>query len=156
MNNLITEISTFDLVIISFSLITILINSVLITNVRKLRLRIKGNHIKTLNLLGHIRKQQSAKNSLKQKQALLETSIHEGASAVESVHQSLSDTAFNVMEALSSSNKTKTRNQKLRVIHDHTKSGVYKSVKEVNKQVGVLTDTVLSVKKRRPTPSSDK
>jgi len=154
MNNLITEIETFDLVIISFSLITILINSVLITQVQKLRFKIKDNHIKTLKLLGHIRKQQSTRDSLKQKQALLETSIHEGASAVESVHQSISDTAFNVMEALSSNNKTKTRNRKLRVIHDHTKSGVYKSVKEVNKQVGVLTDSVLSVKKGKPT--SDK
>jgi len=154
MNDLMIEIGTLNFVIISFSLITLVTNIILITNVRKLRLRIKGNHIKTLNLLDHIRKQQSTRDSLKQKQALLETSIHEGASAVENVHQSISDTAFNVMEALSSSNKTKARNRKLRVIHDHTKIGVYKSVKEVNKQVGVLTNTVLSPKKGKPT--SDK
>jgi len=147
-------IEVFDLVLISFSMATILINITLLIRAQKLRGQIKENHIKTLKLLDHIRKQQSTRDSIKQKQALLETSIHEGTSAVESVHQSISDTAFNVMEALSSNNKTKARNRKLRVIHDHTKSGVYKSVKEVNKQVGVLTDSVLSVKKGKP--ESDK
>ncbi len=144
MNSLIAEVETFELAIISLALMTLLINIILVTKVRKLRLQIKGNHIKTHQLLEHIRKQQSAR-------ALLQTSIHEGASAVENIHQSVSDTAFNVMEALSSSNKTKIRSRKLRVIHDHTKSGVYTSVKKVNQQVGVLTDSVLSGKKGKST-----
>ena len=140
MNSLLAEVEIFDLAITSLTLITILINIVLVTKARKLTLRVKDNHIKTLKLLEHIRKHQSSR-------AILETSIHEGASAVENIHQSVSDTAFNVMEALSSSNKTKVRSRKLRVIHDHTKSGVYKSVKIANKQVGVLTDSVFSGKK---------
>ncbi len=144
MNNLIAEIETLDLAIISLALITLFINIILVTKVRKLRLRAKGNHVKTYKLLEHIRKHQSSG-------ALLEASIHEGASAVENIHQSVSDTAFNVIEALSSSNKTKIRSRKLRVIHDHTKNGVYTSVKKVNKQVSVLTDSVLSGKKGKST-----
>ena len=146
-----TEISVFDLILILLSLTALVSNILLIINERKLRLKIKGNHIKTLNLLDQIRKQQSTKDALKQKQALLEASIHEGTSAIESVHQSISDTVFNVVETLLPGDKTKGHKQKLRIIHDHTKGGVYKSVKEVNKQVGVLTDSILSIKKEKPT-----
>jgi hypothetical protein len=80
---------------------------------------------------------------------LLETSINEGATAVENIHQSISDTAFNVMDTLSSTTQTKSRSRKLRKIHNHTSNGIYKSVKVVNKQVGVLTDTVLSTSKKK-------
>jgi len=145
------ETETFNLLIFSLSLITLTINLILIKQVRKLRQQITSNHTRTHSILSHIRKQQSTRESLKQKQAMLETSIHEGTTAIESIHQNISDTAFNVIEALSSSNKTKTRHKKLRIIHDQTKSGVYKSVKEVNKQVGVLTDVVLSGTNKKPT-----
>ena len=144
MSSLITEIEAFDLALTSFALIAVVINIILVIQARKLRLRVKDNYIKTNQILEHIRKHQSSR-------ALLQTSIHEGASAVEDIHQSVSDTAFNVMEALSSSNKTKIRSRQLRIIHDHTKTGVYKSVKNVNKHVGVLTDSVLSGKKGKPT-----
>ena len=143
MNRLIAEVDIFELAIISLALITLLINIILVIKARKLRLQIKGNNIKTHKLLEHIRKNQPSR-------ALLQTSIHEGASAVENIHQSVSDTAFNVMEALSSSNKTKVRSRKLRVIHDHTKSGVYKSVKIANQQVGMLSESVFSGKKGKP------
>lgn len=143
------EKETFDLVIISFSLITLVINLILVNKTLKLRQRIKGNQIKTHQLLCHIRKQQSIRKSLKQKQALLEATINQGATAVENIHQSISDTAFNVMETLSSTTQKKSRSRKLRTIHNHTSNGIYKSVKVVNKQVGVLTNTVLSTSKQK-------
>ncbi|UZE97114.1 hypothetical protein [Alkalimarinus alittae] len=136
--------------------IPLAINVLLMVKVTNLKKQIKSSHAKTLALLEFLRKQQSRTASIKAKQALVEKTVNSSTVAVESIHQSISDAAFNVINNLSSKEKTKTRNQKLRELHDQTSSDVYKSVKVVNKQVGVITEAFLSTRKSTRATPSDK
>ncbi|WP_250654842.1 hypothetical protein [Alkalimarinus coralli] len=137
--------------ILILGVVPLAVNWLLMIKIKQLKSGIKNSHQKTLGLLDFVRKQQSRKTSLKNKQALVEKTVNDSTVAVETIHQTLSDAAFNVINNLSSTNKIKARNQKLRDLHDQTSSDVYKSVKVVNKQVGAITDALLSTRK---TPSS--
>lgn len=138
------------------AIIPLIANVVLLVKVKKLKVQIIKNHEKTLGLIAFLRKQQSRRALIKSKQALVEKTVNSSAVAVESIHQSISDAAFNAINNLSSTDKTKTRNQKLRDLHDQTSSDVYKSVKVVNKQLGVITEALLSTRKAPRTAPRDK
>lgn len=150
------EMETLDLLTLSVAVIALSLNLYLLKQARNLKHRATNNHLGTLRLLDHVNKQRAHKESFKYKQALVERTVLGGTTAVENIHQTISDTAFNVIESLSSTNKIKSHSRKLRDIHDQTASGVYKSVKVVNKQVGVLTDTLLSPTSQTDSQSAQK
>jgi len=138
------------------AIIPLIVNVVLLVKVKNLKVQIMKSHDKTLVLIAFLRKQQSRRALIKSRQALVEKTVNSSTIAVESIHQSISDAAFNAINNLSSTDKTKTRNQKLRDLHDQTSSDVYKSVKVVNKQLGVITEALLSTRPSPRTTPGDK
>ena len=138
------------------AIIPLIANVILMVKVKKLKAQIITSHEKTLTLIAFLRQQRSRKALLKNKQALVEKTVNSSTVAVESIHQSISDAAFNAINNLSSTDKTKTRNQKLRDLHDQTSSDVYKSVKVVNKQLGLITEALLSTRKSTRSAHSEK
>ncbi len=148
------NIETLNSLLLILAIIPLIANVVLLVKVRNLKTEILASHEKTLGLVAFLRKQRSRKAILKSKQALVEKTVNNSTVAVENIHQSISDAAFNTINNLSSTDKTKTRNRKLRDLHDQTSSDVYKSVKVVNKQLGVITEALLSTRKpTRLTPT---
>lgn len=150
------NVETLNTLLPILAIISLIANIVLMVKVKRLKTQIVESHAKTLSLIAFLRKQRSRKVLLKNKQAMVEKTVNSGTVAVESIHQSISDAAFNAIDNLSSTDKTKSRNQKLKDLHDQTSSDVYKSVKVVNKQLGVITEALLSTRKSTRSAHSEK
>lgn len=150
------NLETLNSIIPILAIIPLIANIVLLVKVKRLKYQILASHEKTMGLMAFLRKQRSRKSLLKNKQALVEKTVNSSTVAVENIHQSISGAAFNAIDNLSSTDRSKTRNQKLRDLHDQTSSDVYKSVKVVNKQLGAITNALLSTRKKSSSTPSDK
>ncbi|MFD2229226.1 hypothetical protein [Alkalimarinus sediminis] len=138
------------------AIIPLIANIILLIKVRHLNRQILISHNKTIQIMNFLRNQSSRKVRLKTKQAIVEKTVNSSTVAVENIHQSISGVAFNAINNLATTDKTKIRNQKLRALHDQTSSDVYKSVKVVNKQLGAITNALLSTRKPSSPATSDK
>lgn len=150
------NLETLNSLLSILAIIPLIANIVLLVQVTKLKKRVTESHQQTRRLITYFRKQNSRKAFLKNKQALIEKSVNSSTVAVENIHQSISAAAFNAINNLSSTDKSKSRNKKLKDLHDQTSHDVYKSVKVVNKQLGAITETLLSTRKPARTTHSDK
>lgn len=141
------NLDLFNEMFLLLAIIPVIANLLLIKQLKQQTTHIADSHSKTLAMIEFLRLQQSRAATIKAKQALVEKTVNTSTVAVETIHQSISDAAFNVINNLSPNEKAKSRNQKIRTLHDQTSSDVYKSVKVVNKQVGAITEAFLSTRK---------
>ncbi len=80
---------------------------------------------------------------LKKKKDQVEHTVNLGTKVVESVHRSITDTTFNVIDALASQERAKGAARKVQDAHNQAVGGVYNTIREVNKQVGGLANSLL-------------
>jgi hypothetical protein len=80
---------------------------------------------------------------LKRTKDNVEVTVDRGSKVVESVHRSITSTTFNVIDTLATQTNTKNTAKKVQEVHDQTVEGVYKTIREVNKQMGGLASSFL-------------
>jgi|GEM_PF-3796875 len=80
---------------------------------------------------------------LKKKKDNVEQTVDLSTKAVETVHRSITDITFSVIDSLAKRGRTKETAKKIQNAHDQAVGGVYNSIREVNKQVSELTNILL-------------
>lgn len=103
---------------------------------------------KAFQLLSLLQTERQKKRRAQQNKDLVEKTVNDGAHAVEAVHKTIAGVTFDVLDALAARDKIKANTRKMRDIHDQTAGGVYRSVREVNKQLGSIADTLLNSGKK--------
>jgi hypothetical protein len=74
--------------------------------------------------------------------ALIETSVQEGASAVQRVHMATANRPFAILQAIP---PLEVPVRGVRAVHDTIVNGVYESIRQVTHVVGLIADGALLV-----------
>jgi hypothetical protein len=121
--------------------------------------RLNQNLFETTALLDVLRqaheREQLKHLRLKRTKDNVEQTVEIGSKVVESVHRSITDTTFNVIDALATQAYTKDTAKKVQEVHDQTVEGVYKTIREVNKQVGGLASSFLKASLKNAMQAAD-
>lgn len=94
---------------------------------------------------------------------LLEDSVSGGTSAVEKLHQAISNTTFGLIDLFSKDEEFRQSTRKARATHDQTSRQIYRTVRTTNKALHILADSLiigkaekrLASRKRRSGPEPD-
>ena len=93
------------------------------------------------------KKERASKHiALSEKQKLAEELVDKGSTIVETVHKTISETTFGILE---STPATGPPSRIVRRIHDRTAAGVYDSIRLINKGIGKIADGLLGSDKNR-------
>jgi hypothetical protein len=102
---------------------------------------------KLFHLLSFIQTLRFDQQRRRHNNAIIEKSVDTSTVAIEAIHQTLSKAAFGAIETLAENDLTKNNTKRLRSIHDQGSSSLYQSVREINKQLGSLTNHFFSSRK---------
>ncbi|MDX1755031.1 MAG: hypothetical protein R3175_03125 [Marinobacter sp.] len=81
---------------------------------------------------------------LKNRKKLMEETVHDGTTAVEAVHRTLTGLTFDLVDRYSSNEEFKARARKARSAHDETTKTFYKALRTTNRALHVFTDMVIT------------
>lgn len=93
-------------------------------------------------------KQQLDMQEMKERKQVMEQLVDNSTSSVETVHRSISDTTFGVLDKLSGNQFFKAGTGHLRQIHDGTSKGVYGTIRVANRELHSLADILLKQQRR--------
>lgn len=127
-----------------FAGLIMLIRSV--SGLRRNFTRLLTAHRDVSSLLQNKKEQNSKHIALLEKQKMAEEVIDKGATIVETVHKTISEITFGILE---STPGTGPPSKIVRKIHDRTAAGVYDSIRSINKGIGKITSGLLVSDKDR-------
>ncbi len=110
-----------------------------------------------------IQKSRMELEEVRNRTRLLEDSVSGGASAVEKLHKTISNTTFGLIDLFSKDEEFRQSARKARATHDQTSQQIYRTVRTTNKALHILADTLiigkaekrLASRKRENAPDSD-
>ena len=110
-----------------------------------------------------IQKSRMELEEVRNRARLLEDSVSGGASAVEKLHKTISNTTFGLIDLFSKDDEFRQSARKARATHDQTSQQIYRTVRTTNKALHILADTLiigkaekrLASRKREKAPGSD-
>lgn len=88
---------------------------------------------------------------------LLEDTVSGSASAVEKMHQAISNTSFRLVDRFSKDDEFRRNARKARMSHDRASKQIYHTVRTTNKAIHILADTLFITKaEKRVVPRKEK
>ncbi|MCP5170242.1 MAG: hypothetical protein H6999_10880 [Hahellaceae bacterium] len=147
-----TEANFLSLAIV---LLTVVVQLKMLSLVRQSASHALSLKHQVFQLISLLQSERLKKRSIKRSKDIMEKTVNDGTFAVEAVHQTIVGVTFDVIDALSGKDKVKENTRRLRVIHEQTAGGVYRSVREVNKQLSGLADSLLNTGKKASVRSTD-
>lgn len=118
-------------------------------------LHLHQNHLAILRLEANvaalrnvIRKQVLDLSELNERKAVAELVVDSSTSSIETVHRTIANTTFGVLDKLSANERFRAGTGQIRQIHDGTSQGVYGTIRIANRELHSLADLLL--KKQHP------
>lgn len=81
---------------------------------------------------------------LKNRKKLMEETVHDGTTAVEAIHRTLTGLTFDLVDRYSSNEDFRAKARKARTTHDETTKTFYKALRTTNRALHVFTDMVIT------------